>query len=1154
MAACTMPDPTPTPWAPASSPSIADDAALAKGALATIDALVASEGRALAVDGNAQELAAVAGHIARRAAAQGRRCIVADGRVADEPWRELAASLGSPLVHATTPFARSLSQAAGNAVLVVLATRPTAWGKAIAEELARLEGGPTLVVLGGPTPAGMERVTLDSPATAGDLARFYQALVEAARPIVTALADLGSVSTWWSRPASADGVAEATSLSATAAALQQRLALLQRQSEVRRLESHGLLDEAALRELVQAGRARVDQGRVQLVAPPEGDAGLADADLADTARVATFLETFAVDPWARLRAAELYAAAGDVEAAHEVAAAALRQADDAALRADLWDRFDQCLGDGLDDDQLVTYGAIALDHGDMEQALRLARRGDSERSFAVALLAGRTALARGDLRRSRAALSQALTLASDDEARATAETELGELCLVEGDRPAARAHAGHAINLTQSLATELAARNVVGKTHLADGEWQEANDHFAQDEERALAEGRQLDALRARLNRAIAVMSEGRRTEARALLESILEQGQALAARRATCFALANLSVLATLNHDYAEGLRLTERSIEEMRPLGDTLRLARQIMNLAGLRLQVGMIDEAEQALVFGRQACGANLGDALVSNMSLVVAKVHLAKGNTLGAATAVEEAIAAAGRCSDGSKLGEACRLAARVALEDGDVTIARKYLDDAARAATGPDAGVEHALLLAHVARAAGEPFRTLAEDALGRANEDDNIDFIRAAHELCFHAAALDGDDEIAAEHLGLAKRARDRVAASLPEDLRCRFLARPEMRRLAELEGRLAEEVESAPATRRSRQSRPVRRPARVIVGQSPAINALRKAIDKVGKSPATILIQGESGTGKELVADALHLASNRATGPMVKVNCAALVETLLLSELFGHEKGAFTGAAARKRGRFEQAHGGTIFLDEIGDISPKTQVALLRVLQERCFERVGGTSPIEIDVRVICATHRDLRAMVAEGTFREDLYYRLCGVTLDVPSFRARVEDLPEVAEALLERIAEEHGTVVKHLSDEAIRGLMRHDWPGNIRELDNALRAAALFAESEVIRLHDLTDNVQGLADLADRPSLPPMSGPRSVSSPTEAVYAEIKGGNSSLPDMKRALERACIERALEETGGNITQAAKLLGMKRPRVSQLVNQFARDDEEVSS
>src|SRR5262245_60834168 len=185
---------------------------------------------------------------------------------------------------------------------------------------------------------------------------------------------------------------------------------------------------------------------------------------------------------------------------------------------------------------------------------------------------------------------------------------------------------------------------------------------------------------------------------------------------------------------------------------------------------------------------------------------------------------------------------------------------------------------------------------------------------------------------------------------------------------------------------------RPLRSPAaapRKIVGRDPAILALIGAVQKVGASDATVLIQGESGTGKELVAEALHEASARRAGPMIKVNCAALVETLLLSELFGHERGSFTGAAARRRGRFELAEGGTLFLDEIGDISPRTQVALLRVLQDRTFERVGGVTSLRANVRIVCATHRDLRAMVARGEFREDLYYRLRQVVLEVPALR---------------------------------------------------------------------------------------------------------------------------------------------------------------------
>jgi sigma-54 specific flagellar transcriptional regulator A len=349
----------------------------------------------------------------------------------------------------------------------------------------------------------------------------------------------------------------------------------------------------------------------------------------------------------------------------------------------------------------------------------------------------------------------------------------------------------------------------------------------------------------------------------------------------------------------------------------------------------------------------------------------------------------------------------------------------------------------------------------------------------------------------------------------------------------------------------------------------------------------------------------------------MVKVNCAALVETLLLSELFGHEKGSFTGALARRRGRFELAEGGTLFLDEIGDISPRTQVALLRVLQDKTFERVGGVTPIRANVRIVCATHRDLRAMVARGEFREDLYYRLRGFVLEVPALRQRLGDLLSIATAILERIASDRGTSPKRLSATALEALTSYGWPGNIRELENALRAAALFAETDTIELDDFVKNVDGLRHLAPvsgtsltsstssagaqdddddddddlalsggdrrRASLSPStvmpmsdarvpapleSGTGRASergsergsqpgvapasrnerdldqTPTDVAYAHVRAG-TSLSDLKRTIERDCIERALAESRGNITRAAALLGMKRPRLSQLVKQY---------
>jgi transcriptional regulator with GAF, ATPase, and Fis domain len=291
--------------------------------------------------------------------------------------------------------------------------------------------------------------------------------------------------------------------------------------------------------------------------------------------------------------------------------------------------------------------------------------------------------------------------------------------------------------------------------------------------------------------------------------------------------------------------------------------------------------------------------------------------------------------------------------------------------------------------------------------------------------------------------------------------------------------------------------------------------------------------------------------------GPLVTVNCAALVETLLLSELFGHEKGAFTGAASRRRGRFELAEGGTLFLDEIGDISPRTQVALLRVLQERTFERVGGAAPIHVNVRILCATHRDLKAMVDRGEFRQDLYYRLRGVTLDVPPLRMRMGDLPLISDHLLARVSAERGDAKKTLAPETLSLLCRHKWPGNVRELENALRAASLFAEGNVITVDDLVLNVDDLRLIAEGgaedeatspdggPSSTSLDGARERGLATTVAYAQVRGGAASLSDIKRQIERDCIARALAETKGNITKAAALLGMKRPRLSQLVKHY---------
>ncbi len=236
----------------------------------------------------------------------------------------------------------------------------------------------------------------------------------------------------------------------------------------------------------------------------------------------------------------------------------------------------------------------------------------------------------------------------------------------------------------------------------------------------------------------------------------------------------------------------------------------------------------------------------------------------------------------------------------------------------------------------------------------------------------------------------------------------------------------------------------------RGIVGKSGAMQEVYRTIAKVASSRATVLIRGESGTGKELVAKAIHYSGNRSAGPFIAVSCAALPETLLESELFGHEKNAFTGATSQKPGRFELAHGGTLFLDEIAEVPPPIQVKLLRVIQEREFERLGGTKTIKVDVRLIAATNKDLEEMVKQGTFREDLYYRLQVIQIYMPPLRERKDDIPLLVDHFLSRYNEENGKHLQAPTAETMEILMKYHWPGNVRELENAIERAVVLADS--------------------------------------------------------------------------------------------------------
>jgi two-component system, NtrC family, response regulator AtoC len=344
------------------------------------------------------------------------------------------------------------------------------------------------------------------------------------------------------------------------------------------------------------------------------------------------------------------------------------------------------------------------------------------------------------------------------------------------------------------------------------------------------------------------------------------------------------------------------------------------------------------------------------------------------------------------------------------------------------------------------------------------------------------------------------------------------------------------------------------------LVGDSPEMHAIFAVIDKVADTPSTVLITGESGTGKELVAKALHESSSRRGGPFIKINCAAIPKTLMESELFGYEKGAFTGATSSKPGRFELADGGTLFLDEIGEIPVEMQVKLLRAIQESEFERVGGIKTIKVDVRLITATNRDLEQEIQRGTFRDDLYYRLNVVPLHIPPLRRRAGDIPLLVRHIMRKFNERLRKTVGGIADDALAALSAHSWPGNIRELENVLERTILFCKGERIDLADLPEELAGGARAAE-PRPGEVRLPSELPDEGDLDAGELGGEpaagapSGSLKDIVRAetsrVERELIAKALAETGGNVTQAARLLQISRKSLQMKMKELGLRDQE---
>jgi Nif-specific regulatory protein len=396
----------------------------------------------------------------------------------------------------------------------------------------------------------------------------------------------------------------------------------------------------------------------------------------------------------------------------------------------------------------------------------------------------------------------------------------------------------------------------------------------------------------------------------------------------------------------------------------------------------------------------------------------------------------------------------------------------------------------------VPRISDEPMfldRTGARAKLGR----EDISFICVPIKLGAEVIGTLSADRLFDEHVALEEDVRllSIIASMIAQAVRLRQSAEEERQRLSAEVARLQEALEE--------RFRPDN-----IIGSSRAMQGVYDLIAQVSGSNATVLISGESGTGKELVAHAIHYKSPRANKPFIRVNCAALPETVLESELFGHERGAFTGAVAQRKGRFELAHSGSIFLDEVGDFSPTTQIKLLRVLQEREFERLGSTQTTKVDVRVIAATNRDLERLIATGEFRQDLYYRLCVFPIHIPPLRERKTDIPMLVDHFMEKYAGAAGRPVRRITASAMEKLTRYDWPGNVRELENCIERAILLAREGTIHTDHLPPSVQAVVGIP---------------------LVEGEGLEAALDN----LERDMIVEALRQTKGNRAEAARQLGI---------------------
>jgi transcriptional regulator with GAF, ATPase, and Fis domain/energy-coupling factor transporter ATP-binding protein EcfA2 len=754
--------------------------------------------------------------------------------------------------------------------------------------------------------------------------------------------------------------------------------------------------------------------------------------------------------------------------------------------------------------------------------------------------------------------------------------------------------------------------NMLGKIALAEEDYRRATQFFEQTLKNAQEYALPDREARALINLALTRIREGDLASSEETLETAIQTARDAGDLVGLAFGYLNLGTVLHQRGELGRAIDCYRECKSLFRRLGNRTQLARTLCNFGNIYLLCGDLERAKAHVHEALRLAKQSGVDRVAALGSMILGAIELEEGHRVEGERRIREALNLL-RLGQSERGLEAHLELAEALIRFGEHDQARAILDEveSGRSEATPAAVsgridlVRGQLALAERGSDAEARFEAARAqfEALGRPL------MIRDAELGLAQVKLLEGQRSMTRQHLVAAEHIQERIARALPDDVRKHFdQARPQQvlgEIIAQLEGRApapdavtldlstggASEVVEAAARKPEWKRR-----YGSIIGNSPKILKTFHILDRVADSDGTVLIFGESGTGKELVAEAIHRNSPRSKGPFVKLNCAALVETLLLSELFGHERGSFTGAHQRKIGRFEMAAGGTLFLDEIGDISPKTQVALLRVLQEREFERVGGGRPIKVDARIIFATNRNLPQMVRDGTFREDLYYRIRGIQVDLPPLRERTDDIPALAQHFLAQYGAESATVEKRFSPGAAELLRTYGWPGNIRELENIVRSVALFAEGHTITERDfdeyselfqdglgpVTTSVASEAptiDMGSRPQAPavptdsvppsgsagppqgvasvPMRGSNGDGKPDELLnseqaieselLAQVFNRGVPLPELKKMIQLQAITRALRMTDGNITRAAEMLGMRRPRLSQIIN--ADDD-----